>query len=58
MVFLGKALAAASCVSSALGLDIIVKSAGGNVTGKFDHPYGYGFLHEVSRDRFPQYHTY
>ena len=48
MVFLSKALVAAACASSALAVDVIVQSQGGNVTGKFGHPYGYGFLHEVS----------
>jgi hypothetical protein len=47
MVILGRALVAASCVASALAVDIVVQSSGGNVTGKFGHPYGYGFLHEV-----------
>lgn len=34
--------------TSVLAVDILVQSSGGNVTGKFGHPYGYGFLHEVS----------
>ncbi|KAJ4377464.1 hypothetical protein N0V83_000289 [Neocucurbitaria cava] len=46
MVSIKKALVAATCVTSALGVDIIVQSSGGNVTGKFGHPFGYGFLHE------------
>jgi alpha-N-arabinofuranosidase len=47
MTFLVRALAAASCIASAVAVDIVVQSSGGNVTGKFGHPYGYGFLHEV-----------
>jgi alpha-N-arabinofuranosidase len=47
MMILGRALVAASCVASALAVDIVVQSTGGNVTGKFGIPYGYGFLHEV-----------
>jgi alpha-N-arabinofuranosidase len=42
-----KAFVAATCATSALAADIIVNSSGGNVTGKFGHKYGYGFLHEV-----------
>jgi alpha-N-arabinofuranosidase len=49
MAFFSKALVAAVCVASALAVDIVVQSTGGNVTGKFGHPYGYGFLHEVRR---------
>ncbi|RYN36843.1 Alpha-L-arabinofuranosidase A [Alternaria arborescens] len=45
MVFL-KGIAAAACATSALAADIIVQSSGGNLTGKFGHSYGYGFLHE------------
>jgi hypothetical protein len=41
-------LAAATCISCAVAVDIVVQASGGNVTGKFGHPYGYGFLHEVS----------
>ena len=52
MVSLKRALVAATCVSSAFAVDIIVQSSGGNVTGNFGHPYGYGFLHEVN----PQIH--
>ena len=48
MVFLKQALAAATCITSAVAVDVLVQSSGGNVTGKFGHPYGYGFLHEVS----------
>jgi alpha-N-arabinofuranosidase len=47
MVFLKKALVAATAATSALAADIIVQSTGGNLTGKFGHSYGYGFLHEV-----------
>ncbi|KAF1936247.1 alpha-N-arabinofuranosidase A precursor [Clathrospora elynae] len=46
MVFFKKALVAATCVTSALAVDVAVQSSGGNVTGKFGHSYGYGFLHE------------
>ncbi|CAO2647333.1 Nn.00g082550.m01.CDS01 [Neocucurbitaria sp. VM-36] len=46
MVSLKQALVAATCATSALAVDIIVQSSGGNVTGKFGHPFGYGFLHE------------
>ncbi|PVI00291.1 glycoside hydrolase family 51 protein, partial [Periconia macrospinosa] len=46
MTRLGGLLFAASCLTSALAVDIVVKSSGGNVTGKFGHSYGYGFLHE------------
>ncbi|KAH8731718.1 glycoside hydrolase superfamily [Phaeosphaeriaceae sp. PMI808] len=46
MTRLGLLLAAASCITSALAVDIVVQSTGGNVTGKFGHPFGYGFLHE------------
>lgn len=46
MGFFKQAIVAATCVSSALAVDIIVQSTGGNITGKFGHPYGYGFLHE------------
>jgi alpha-N-arabinofuranosidase len=42
-----KAFVAATYATSALAADIIVQSSGGNVTGKFGHKYGYGFLHEV-----------
>jgi len=47
MVFL-KGIAAAACAASALAVDILVHESGGNVTGKFGHPFGYGFLHEVN----------
>ncbi|KAL5117363.1 hypothetical protein ACEQ8H_004679 [Pleosporales sp. CAS-2024a] len=46
MAILSGILVAASCVASALAVDIVVQASGGNVTGKFGHPYGYGFLHE------------
>jgi hypothetical protein len=46
MVVLRYAFAAA-CAAQALAVDIVVKSSGGNETGKFGHPFGYGFLHEV-----------
>jgi len=48
MAFLTRALVAASCIASALAVDIVVQGSGGNLTGKFGRPYGYGFLHEVS----------
>jgi alpha-N-arabinofuranosidase len=48
MVLFRQVFAAATCIASTVAVDIIVKSSGGNVTGKFGHPYGYGFLHEVS----------
>lgn len=47
MGLLKKVIVAATCASSALAVNVIVRSAGGNATGKFGHPYGYGFLHEV-----------
>jgi hypothetical protein len=47
MVVFRYVFAAAACAAQVLGVDIIVKSAGGNETGKFGHPFGYGFLHEV-----------
>ncbi|PSN70732.1 glycoside hydrolase [Corynespora cassiicola Philippines] len=46
MVQLKQAFAAATYIAGAAAFDIIVKSSGGNLTGKFGHPYGYGFLHE------------
>ncbi|KAL6704410.1 hypothetical protein ACN47E_008262 [Coniothyrium glycines] len=46
MVNFRAAVVAASCAASALAVDIAVQSTGGNQTGKFGHPYGYGFLHE------------
>ncbi|KAJ4298197.1 hypothetical protein N0V90_006096 [Kalmusia sp. IMI 367209] len=46
MVVLRHALAATLCAAQALAVDIVVKSSGGNETGKFGHPFGYGFLHE------------
>lgn len=42
-----RAIVAATCISSTIAIDIIVQSSGGNLTGKFGHPYGYGFLHEA-----------
>lgn len=47
MVKITQALAALGFVASTTAVDIIVQSSGGNLTGKFGHPYGYGFLHEV-----------
>jgi alpha-L-arabinofuranosidase len=47
MVLIRQAVVAAACIASAVAVDVIVQSSGGNVTGKFGHPYGYGFLHEV-----------
>ncbi|OAL46954.1 glycoside hydrolase, partial [Pyrenochaeta sp. DS3sAY3a] len=46
MGFFSRAIVAATCISSTIAVDIIVQSSGGNLTGKFGHPYGYGFLHE------------
>ncbi|KAH7413696.1 glycoside hydrolase superfamily [Phaeosphaeria sp. MPI-PUGE-AT-0046c] len=47
MTILGRALVAASCIASALAVDVVVQSSGGNSTrDKFGHVYGYGFLHE------------
>ncbi|TKX26165.1 alpha-L-arabinofuranosidase C-terminal domain-containing protein 1 [Elsinoe australis] len=46
MVKITQALAALGFVASTTAVDIIVQSSGGNLTGKFGHPYGYGFLHE------------
>jgi hypothetical protein len=48
MGFTKKAFLAAVCIASTAAYDIVVQSTGGNVTGKFGHPYGYGFLHEVN----------
>lgn len=48
MMLLKQTIVAAACVASTVAVDVIVKSSGGNVTGKFGHPYRYGFLHEVS----------
>jgi alpha-N-arabinofuranosidase len=47
MGLFAKAFLAATAVASVGAVDIVVQSNGGNVTGKFGHPYGYGFLHEV-----------
>lgn len=47
MGLFAKAFLAATAVASVGAVDIIVQSNGGNQTGKFGHPYGYGFLHEV-----------
>ncbi|USW55231.1 Putative alpha-L-arabinofuranosidase, glycoside hydrolase superfamily [Septoria linicola] len=46
MLNLNHVLVAAACVASCTAVDIQVASSGGNLTGKFGHPYGYGFLHE------------
>lgn len=47
MTILGRALVAASCIASALSVDVVVQSSGGNSTrDKYGHVYGYGFLHE------------
>lgn len=49
MVVLSHAIAAAAVVvAQVAAVDIVVKATGGNETGKFGHPFGYGFLHEVS----------
>lgn len=47
MVSMKKAIVAFGCVASSLAVDLVVSSAGGNVTGSKGHPFGYGFLHEV-----------
>ncbi|KAF4553728.1 Alpha-L-arabinofuranosidase C-terminal domain-containing protein 2 [Elsinoe fawcettii] len=46
MVKLTQAVAALGCAASVAAVDIAVQGSGGNLTGKFGHPYGYGFLHE------------
>jgi len=46
MTILGRAFVAASCIASALAVDIVVQNSGGNLTGQFGFKYGYGFLHE------------
>ncbi|KAF2225623.1 glycoside hydrolase superfamily [Elsinoe ampelina] len=46
MVKLTQAVAALGCAASVAAIDIAVQGTGGNLTGKFGHPYGYGFLHE------------
>ena len=54
MTIFGRALVAASCIASALSVDVVVQSSGGNSTrDKYGHVYGYGFLHEVCDDRQP-----
>jgi alpha-N-arabinofuranosidase len=58
MTFLVRALAAASCIASVVAVDVVVQSSGGNVTGKFGHPYGYGFLHEVGFEIHLQVHVF
>lgn len=45
--FLRKAFVATTCISAGFAVDVSVQNSGGNATGKFGHPYGYGFLHEV-----------
>lgn len=47
MVNFQRVFVVATCIASTVAIDIVVKSSGGNVTGKYGHPYGYGFLHEV-----------
>lgn len=51
MVGLKVAVAAAACVVSTAAVDITVKASGGNSTIHKGQPYGYGFLHEVSKPR-------
>ncbi|KAF1959288.1 glycoside hydrolase, partial [Byssothecium circinans] len=41
-----QAFAVAICIANTVAIDVAVKSSGGNVTGKFGHPFAYGFLHE------------
>lgn len=48
-MFTFKGFLVAACIASTSAVHIEVALSGGNVTGKFGHPYGYGFLHEVSR---------
>lgn len=53
MTILGRALVAASCIASALAVDIVVQSTGGNSTrDQFGNVYGYGFLHEVCTELY------
>ena len=47
MVSFTQALVATTYIASAVAINIVVPATGGNVTGKFGHHYGYGFLHEV-----------
>lgn len=47
MVSLKQSLVALGYIVSVTAVDIVVSSAGGNVTGSQGHPFGYGFLHEV-----------
>jgi hypothetical protein len=51
MGFSKQAFLAAVCIASTAtaAFDIVVQSSGGNATDKFGHPFGYGFLHEVSQ---------
>ncbi|KAF2020350.1 glycoside hydrolase family 51 protein [Aaosphaeria arxii CBS 175.79] len=46
MISLNHIIVAVCSVVPAFAIEILVQSTGGNVTGKFGHPYGYGFLHE------------
>lgn len=46
MVALTRAAIALAGVASSAAYEISVSASGGNVTGKFGHPFGYGFLHE------------
>ncbi|KAF7197584.1 Alpha-L-arabinofuranosidase A [Pseudocercospora fuligena] len=46
MVALSRAALTAACIACSAAYEISVKASGGNVTGKFGHPFGYGFLHE------------
>lgn len=54
MVAIKHAFAAAAVAAQAVAVDIIVKSSGGNETGKFGHSFGYGFLHEVRLQLWPK----
>ncbi|KAJ4992472.1 alpha-l-arabinofuranosidase a [Stagonosporopsis vannaccii] len=46
MGLFAKVFLAATAVASVGAVDIAVQSTGGNLTGKYGHQYGYGFLHE------------
>jgi len=48
MGLFAKVFLAATAVASVGAVDIAVQSTGGNLTGKYGHQYGYGFLHEVN----------
>ncbi|KAF2265364.1 glycoside hydrolase [Lojkania enalia] len=46
MIVSGQVFALSTFVTSTAAINILVHSSGGNITGKFGHSYGYGFLHE------------